>query len=546
MSAEDDSLSGSKALTTVIIGAVAGVGLLVAAGIMCLVLVFSLLNNNAASQNQMKPGGFNNCLANYVGGQYANPLVGQVTSRFGPRPNPFGPGVIPPGFTSETELTFHDGTDIAGVEEGTPFYAAAGGTVVSSFGPGSVDGAGDGGNGIIIDIGSDTQMWYWHAVNGSSKVKKGEQVTPGQELAATGSSGAATAVHLHFSIKVRGKFVDPAKWMSDKGITLGAGTPDQVRGNQEVSPTATAPTGGGGSSIPGPNGEPMELTADQMRNARKIRDVGLSIGATSKDIKIALMTAFQESRLRVLSNKSRYPESANLPNQGDGQDHDSLGLFQQRPESGWGTVAQLMDVEYSTKAFFGGKTGPNHGNPPGLFDKPGYASMPLGAAAQAVQVSAFPTAYDQWAKSADALLGQLGGAGTSQCDPAAGKEPASVANLDQTRQKLLQAAQKGLGGKYVWGGTAFKAWDCSGYVKWVYQQAGITLPRTEQWTAGTSTNTPQPGDLVVQIPDGTNHWSHVGIYAGNGQMYSALNPTEGTLLHPVDWNQGSEYFTLIK
>jgi hypothetical protein len=60
-------------------------------------------------------------------------------------------------------------------------------------------------------------------------------------------------------------------------------------------------------------------------------------------IKIALMAALTESTLRMLSNTGAYPESANYPNDGNGSDHDSLGLFQMRPQSGWGTVAELMD-----------------------------------------------------------------------------------------------------------------------------------------------------------------------------------------------------------
>lgn len=46
----------------------------------------------------------------------------------------------------------------------------------------------------------------------------------------------------------------------------------------------------------------------------------------------------------------------------------------------------------------------------------------------------------------------------------------------------------------------------------------------------------------MQNPDGPNHWCHVGIYAGNGMMYSALNPTIGALLHPVAWNLGRRFF----
>src|SRR3712207_8671669 len=50
----------------------------------------------------------------------------------------------------------------------------------------------------------------------------------------------------------------------------------------------------------------------------------------------------------------------------------SLGLFQMRPSTGWGTIAELMDAEYQASAFFGGPTGPNHGSPRGLLDIPNW------------------------------------------------------------------------------------------------------------------------------------------------------------------------------
>ncbi|WP_370455865.1 C40 family peptidase [Pseudarthrobacter sp. B4EP4b] len=122
----------------------------------------------------------------------------------------------------------------------------------------------------------------------------------------------------------------------------------------------------------------------------------------------------------------------------------------------------------------------------------------------------------------------------------------SSPNLSQLRQDILRFTQEGLGGRYVWGGTAFKAWDCSGYVQWIYRQAGIELPRVEQWRVGVRTEDPQPGDLVVQNPQGPDNWGHVGIYAGDGMMWSALNPAVGTLLHPVSWNPGAAYFDLLR
>jgi cell wall-associated NlpC family hydrolase len=97
-----------------------------------------------------------------------------------------------------------------------------------------------------------------------------------------------------------------------------------------------------------------------------------------------------------------------------------------------------------------------------------------------------------------------------------------------------------IGTPYVWGGTSTSGWDCSGFVQWVYAQHGIDLPRvtTAQAAALTPTSNPKPGDLVLQ-----NGGSHIGIYLGDGQMISALNPGEGTKVHPTSWMPVDGYFT---
>jgi cell wall-associated NlpC family hydrolase len=53
------------------------------------------------------------------------------------------------------------------------------------------------------------------------------------------------------------------------------------------------------------------------------------------------------------------------------------------------------------------------------------------------------------------------------------------------------------------------------------------------------TSTPVPGDLVMQ-----NGGAHVGIYVGNGMMISALNPSQGTILHAVSATGTSAFYTL--
>ena len=302
-------------------------------------------------------------------------------------------------------------------------------------------------------------------------------------------------------------------------------------------------------TVPGPDGVPLTLDPQQQSVAGAYQSVGASLRVPSKGIQIAIMVALQESGLRMLANPA-VPESLSMPHDGLGYDHDSLGSAQQRPSAGWGSTPELMTPAYNAEAFFGGPSGPNHGSPPGLLDVSGWDSMGLGQAAQAVQVSAFPELYERWAPTALAIIASVSGIeAAQQClqtNPSADTvTPPIPADLDSTRQGVLHFAQEGVGGSYIWGGTAFKAWDCSGYVQWIYAQIGIQLPRTEQWLAGHATSAPQPGDLVVQNPDGPNHWGHVGIYAGSGMMYSALNPSVGTLLHPVSWNPVTQYFTLL-
>lgn len=105
------------------------------------------------------------------------------------------------------------------------------------------------------------------------------------------------------------------------------------------------------------------------------------------------------------------------------------------------------------------------------------------------------------------------------------------ADLSGARSTILAAAQDGIGGAYVWGGESYKAWDCSGFVSYVFAQSGISLTSYtfEMKNELAPTSNPQPGDIVF-----TNGFNHVGIYVGNGQMISALNPSQGTQLTSVD------------
>ena len=165
------------------------------------------------------------------------------------------------------------------------------------------------------------------------------------------------------------------------------------------------------------NGETVTLNRQQLTHAATIITVGgQTAGVGREGVLIALMAALTESTLRQLANIGAYPESGDFPNDGNGSDHDSLGLFQMRPAAGWGTVAELMDTGYQARAFYGGPDGPNYPSPRGLLDIPGWQQMDKGEAAQAVEVSAYPDRYQNYEPVARAILQALtpgGGSGGS-------------------------------------------------------------------------------------------------------------------------------------
>ena len=132
---------------------------------------------------------------------------------------------------------------------------------------------------------------------------------------------------------------------------------------------------------------------------------------------------------------------------------------------------------------------------------------------------------------------------TVRVNPTAANTTApSTDNLSAQRANIVNTAKTGLGGAYIWGGKTFKAWDCSGFVSWVFAQHGIKLTAYTYSMVGElkPTSNPQPGDIVFQ-----NGYSHVGVYLGDGKMISALNPSEGTLIHSTSIMSVDGYCTAL-
>ncbi|GAB3938032.1 hypothetical protein [Micromonospora vulcania] len=135
----------------------------------------------------------------------------------------------------------------------------------------------------------------------------------------------------------------------------------------------------------GTQGEQSRITlnGEQTDDAKAIIAATKKAGLPERAAVISIATSLQESKLE------------NLGHLGDANDHDSLGLFQQRPSSGWGTPEQITDPAYATTAFL-----------KGLKQVDGWQDMPLTQAAQTVQVSAYPDAYAQWEQQAADLVAQ--------------------------------------------------------------------------------------------------------------------------------------------
>ena len=129
-------------------------------------------------------------------------------------------------------------------------------------------------------------------------------------------------------------------------------------------------------------GHTVDVDLEQAENAALIAAISIERGMPARAASIALATAFQESKLYNI----------------DYGDRDSVGLFQQRPSQGWGTVDQLMDPVFATHAFYDA-----------LARVEGYRDMEITQAAQAVQRSAYPEAYADHEQDGRALASALTG-----------------------------------------------------------------------------------------------------------------------------------------
>lgn len=220
------------------------------------------------------------------------------------------------------------------------------------------------GNGLIVDGIAGPQTWNKIIITArsgdSGDVVKAVQVqanTWRKNIPVDGSFGPVTHGAIVAIQRARGLLADgvvgPKTWV----VLVGGGTAD----------------GGGGDGGSGYAG----LDAAQLGHCRTMIGVGKGYGIPEYGWVIAVATALQESTLRNLN----------------GGDRDSVGLFQQRPSMGWGSITQCTNPVLASRAFYGIA---DHTSNPGLTDVRGWEGMSVARAAQAVQRSGFPDAYAKW------------------------------------------------------------------------------------------------------------------------------------------------------
>lgn len=124
----------------------------------------------------------------------ANPAPGhRITSGFGNRRDP----II-------GKSAFHAGIDLS-VKTGTPVYAAGSGTVIRA--------GRTGGYGNLVEIRHANGLTTRYAHLSRIYVKKGQQVTAGTKIAASGSTGRSTGPHLHYEVRQDKKAINPMTWL---------------------------------------------------------------------------------------------------------------------------------------------------------------------------------------------------------------------------------------------------------------------------------------------------------------------------------------------
>ena len=127
--------------------------------------------------------------------------------------------------------------------------------------------------------------------------------------------------------------------------------------------------------------------------------------------------------------------------------------------------------------------------------------------------------------------------------PVVGDHKAEASTISS--EELTTKSKEFIGVKYRYGGTSTAGFDCSGYVRHVFSQLGVSLPRTSASMYDTGTAIDKSdlavGDLVFFNTSGRGV-SHVGIYIGENKFIHSMTGTGVTVTDINDkWYWGSRY-----
>jgi cell wall-associated NlpC family hydrolase len=228
------------------------------------------------------------------------------------------------------------------------------------------------------------------------------------------------------------------------------------------------------------------LTDSQLAVANQVLAVVFRRSPAStavRDAELTIGCAMQESKL------------TNLP----GGDRDSVGVFQQRPSQGWGTVAECQNIDHATNKWMDSLLGVRN-----------RAQVPFTVAIQTVQRSGFPNAYAQWEPLAKAVV-----AAYLKSIPTTGGDPTFQGNFPGTTQ--------GTGGTPS---TTFN--DRTGKTGTVY--TGVTSPTSATTTAKGTTTAAQIVQTAVQVCQ-----RPIPYQLGGDSAYNDPSPTRLDCSSFVQW-----------
>lgn len=493
------------------------------------------------------------------------PLVGKyvATSPFGMRVNP--------GDELRGRWMLHAGIDL--VSQNRQIVAAMAGTVTKT----PADNFG--GYQVHVDVGGGVLMSYSHMVAGSFLVKPGDRVWAGRPLGTEGATGNVSGVHLHFSIWVNGKPVDPAPWMASKGAPLPA------INASSTGPAAVdkAPTGGTSPSS-STSSNPTIATFDpsfsstsspsSSGSSSSASEAGFALPAPDMDARkaskanppLSIPPEFQ-SAYQAAGKKFGIPwtllAGIGMEETGHGRNPNvssagAQGPMQWLPKY-WGAYAVDGNGDGKTDILSIWDAAFTSAN---VLVKNGVKTGPEG-----VKKAIWMYNHADW-YVADVLYyaqryggGDVGIGGGSGCVDGApvgtGQAPGKPKPGEGSAERLIEAARAYMGTPYSWGGgdvtgptrgvrargldgTGTVGFDCSGLVLFsVYRGFGATLPHSAElqslWRGDANVNVTQiprdyaqmkPGDLIAFSKQGgaAGTWGHIGIYIGDHKMIDAPMP----------------------